>query len=62
MRSRRTRRTVWPRGGGGVQILASGRSSMSAAKSARAALCCVGAEPAACGVAELEYGNPLDRR
>eukprot|EP00965_Chrysotila_dentata_P037812 1257353-Pleurochrysis_carterae.AAC.1 len=40
---------------------ASGRSSMPA-KFARAALCCAGAEPAACGIAELEYGNPLDLR
>eukprot|EP00965_Chrysotila_dentata_P206566 6183608-Pleurochrysis_carterae.AAC.1 len=32
------------------------------AKSLRAALCCAGAEPAACDTAELEYGNPLDHR
>eukprot|EP00965_Chrysotila_dentata_P175604 5796934-Pleurochrysis_carterae.AAC.5 len=32
------------------------------ANSARAALCCAGAEPAACGIAGLEYGNPLDLR
>eukprot|EP00965_Chrysotila_dentata_P028546 948100-Pleurochrysis_carterae.AAC.1 len=30
------------------------------AKSERAALCCAGAEPAERGIAELEYGNPLD--
>eukprot|EP00965_Chrysotila_dentata_P128303 4241747-Pleurochrysis_carterae.AAC.1 len=30
------------------------------AKSAPATLCCAGAEPAACRIAELEYGNPLD--
>eukprot|EP00965_Chrysotila_dentata_P241393 6204251-Pleurochrysis_carterae.AAC.2 len=62
MRSRRTRRIVWPRGGGGVQILASGLASMPA-KSAPAAPCSAGAELAACGmIAEVEYGNPLDRR
>eukprot|EP00965_Chrysotila_dentata_P160730 5307656-Pleurochrysis_carterae.AAC.4 len=53
---------VWARGGeGNAQILASGRASMPA-KFARVALCCAGAKPGACGIAELEYGNPLDLR
>eukprot|EP00965_Chrysotila_dentata_P237533 6201969-Pleurochrysis_carterae.AAC.3 len=46
------------RGGGGSN---SGVKAQSMpAQSARAALCCAGAKPAACGIAKLEYGNPLD--
>eukprot|EP00965_Chrysotila_dentata_P004433 143837-Pleurochrysis_carterae.AAC.3 len=44
---------------GGVEILAPGRASVHA-KSASAMLGCAGAQPAACGIAELEYGHPLD--
>eukprot|EP00965_Chrysotila_dentata_P205854 6183201-Pleurochrysis_carterae.AAC.2 len=38
------------------------KSQSMPARSARAALCCVGAEPAACGIAKLEFGNPSDLR
>eukprot|EP00965_Chrysotila_dentata_P248053 6208119-Pleurochrysis_carterae.AAC.5 len=48
-------------GRGTFKIRASGRASM-AAESTRVALCCAGVDPAACGIAKLEYGNPLDRR
>eukprot|EP00965_Chrysotila_dentata_P035397 1177588-Pleurochrysis_carterae.AAC.2 len=48
-------------GRGAFKFRASGRASMPA-NSARAALCCASAEPAACGIAELEYGHPLDCR
>eukprot|EP00965_Chrysotila_dentata_P190307 6173791-Pleurochrysis_carterae.AAC.5 len=44
---------------GTFKFRSSGRASIPA-KSARAALCCAGAKPAAFGIAELEYGNPLD--
>eukprot|EP00965_Chrysotila_dentata_P030429 1012858-Pleurochrysis_carterae.AAC.1 len=37
---------------GAFKFRASGRASIPA-KSARAALCCAGVEPAACGIAEL---------
>eukprot|EP00965_Chrysotila_dentata_P188241 6172613-Pleurochrysis_carterae.AAC.1 len=48
------------RGGGGST---SGVKAQSMpAKSASAALCCAGTELAACGIAELEYDNPLDLR
>eukprot|EP00965_Chrysotila_dentata_P064275 2129572-Pleurochrysis_carterae.AAC.1 len=43
------------------KLRAPGRASMPA-KPARAALCCASAEPAACGIDKLEYGNPLDRK
>eukprot|EP00965_Chrysotila_dentata_P257556 6212925-Pleurochrysis_carterae.AAC.1 len=46
---------------GTFKFRALGRASMPA-KSAHAALCCAGAEPAACGIAEFEYGNSLDLR
>eukprot|EP00965_Chrysotila_dentata_P131651 4353007-Pleurochrysis_carterae.AAC.1 len=48
------------RGGGGSSSGVKARSMPP--KSALAALCCAGAEPAACGISELEYSNPLDRR
>eukprot|EP00965_Chrysotila_dentata_P096826 3199977-Pleurochrysis_carterae.AAC.4 len=58
--NRHTVTSVWPREvEGGVQILAPKRVSMPAT-SARATSCCTGAHSAACWIAELEYGNPLD--
>eukprot|EP00965_Chrysotila_dentata_P159775 5278751-Pleurochrysis_carterae.AAC.1 len=50
---------VRPRGGeGGVQALAPEYACVPG-MFAPATPCCAGAQPAACGNAELEYGNPL---
>eukprot|EP00965_Chrysotila_dentata_P134962 4463753-Pleurochrysis_carterae.AAC.2 len=57
---RKVLRSVQTRGGeGGVQTLAS-EYACGPGMLARATLCCAGAQPAACRVAELENGTPLD--
>eukprot|EP00965_Chrysotila_dentata_P202128 6180956-Pleurochrysis_carterae.AAC.1 len=53
-------RAATRRAAGCVQTQAAGRASMPAKSGARAALCCAGAQPAACGIAELEDGNPIN--
>eukprot|EP00965_Chrysotila_dentata_P219587 6191230-Pleurochrysis_carterae.AAC.2 len=59
---RKVLRFLRPRGGeGGVQTLAS-EYECGPGMFARATPCCAGAQPAACGLAELEYGHPLDLR
>eukprot|EP00965_Chrysotila_dentata_P149773 4945739-Pleurochrysis_carterae.AAC.1 len=57
---RKALRCVRPRGGeGGVQALASEYACVPE-MCVRATWCCAGAQPSACGIAELEYGNALD--
>eukprot|EP00965_Chrysotila_dentata_P000178 5775-Pleurochrysis_carterae.AAC.2 len=51
---RKVRRCVRPRGGKDCACVPG--------KLARATPCCLGAQPAGCGIAEIEYGNPLDLR
>eukprot|EP00965_Chrysotila_dentata_P118332 3911551-Pleurochrysis_carterae.AAC.1 len=59
---RQVLRFLRPRGGeGAFQALAS-EWACGLGMFARATPCCAGAEPAACGIPELEYGNPLDLR
>eukprot|EP00965_Chrysotila_dentata_P120318 3978345-Pleurochrysis_carterae.AAC.1 len=60
---RKVLRFMRPRGGeGGFQTLAWSECACGLGMFARATLCCAGAQPALCGIAELKYGNPLDLR
>eukprot|EP00965_Chrysotila_dentata_P028293 941112-Pleurochrysis_carterae.AAC.2 len=57
---RKVLRCVRPLGGEGVVQTLASEYACVLGMFARATLCCAGAQPAACGIAVLEYGNSLD--